>query len=89
MTSSISAASVHPDSASYVAIAVLITVATGSFVDPKKGKFYKWLYWVIAPLFAVGLLAAATKSIIAGLALGSIFLLILAGGYIRYNFDKR
>lgn len=88
MISLISATSSHPVNDSYVAIAVLITVGTGSFVDPNKGKFYKWLYWVIVPLAGVALLAAATNSIIAGLALGSIVFVILAAGYARYNFDK-
>lgn len=89
MISSISAASSHPVNDSYVAIALLITVGTGSFVDPNKGTFYKWLYWLIVPLAGVALLVAATKSILAGLALGSVVFVILAAGYVRYNFDKR
>ena len=89
MISLMSAASSHPVNDSHVPIAVLINVGTGSFVDPNKGTFYKWLYWVIVPLAGVALLAAATKSIIAGLALGSLVFVILAAGYVRYNFDKR
>ncbi|MEZ0051660.1 hypothetical protein ABIA30_002668 [Mycobacterium sp. MAA66] len=74
---------------SYFAIALLITLGAGIFLDPDKGRFYKWLYWVIVPLLVIVLLSIGTGSIAAGLALGSILIVILAVGYFRYRYDKK
>ena len=74
-----------PDTDFYIAVTAIITIGTGMFVEPGKGKLQKWIYWGITPLLIIILLSLAFKSILGGLAFGSIGIIFLALGYLRYK----
>ncbi|SRX93150.1 hypothetical protein MSP7336_01385 [Mycobacterium shimoidei] len=76
---------VSPHAESYIAIAILITMGTALFVEPRNGKLQKWIYWCFAPLIAITLLAIAFQSVLGGLGMGLIVILLLFGGYLRYK----
>jgi hypothetical protein len=72
---------------SYIAIVLLITIGTGMFVNPGKGRLQKWIYWCITPLLVVALLSWAYKSILGGLGMGSMAIIFLALGYLRFKLQ--
>lgn len=69
---------------SYVAIAVLGILVTIVSVNPKKNRWHRIMYWVLAPLWTVLWTSWAFRSVIGGLGCGSIFFVLLACGYFRY-----
>lgn len=69
----------------YIAIALIVAIGTMFFIDPDKGKFRKWTYWLIAPLLIVACLSLAFKSVLGGLGFGFPIFVLFAVGYFRYR----
>jgi hypothetical protein len=70
----------------YLAMALIVTIGTMSFIDPDKGKLQKWIYWLIAPLIIVVCLSFAFKSVLGGLGFGLPAFVLFAVGYFRYRY---